>query len=337
MDPMLEILTKVAPGTGLREAIDNIIKARTGALLVIGGEPDIDLDCQGGFVLNVPFNAAQVYELAKMDGAILLDRDLTRIVRANVELVPKIGALSSETGMRHRTAERVARTRDAIVVTVSQRRSVVTVYWKQTRYVLHDLAFILTKATGALASLSRYDRLYRSGARRLTEAEIRDEVQLDDVAELLRRTLIAIQIRAEIRRYVVELGQDGHLVDLQLEEYPDLRREWQWIWMDYRAHATVPILDPETTDAVQWGPDQWAKALGYRHIPEHMEPRGFRILHAVPRLPESIIRAVIEEFGSLTRLRRATTADLDRIREVGPQRARAIWSMFHNEGENWVN
>ncbi|MHB1956167.1 MAG: DNA integrity scanning diadenylate cyclase DisA [Sulfobacillus sp.] len=333
MDQMLDILAKVSPGTLLREAIDNIIKARTGGLLVIGGEPDIDADCDGGFMLDVPFNAAAVYELAKMDGAILLDRDLTRIRRANVELIPKIAAPSTETGMRHRTAERIARTRDALVVTVSQRRSVVTLYVKQTRYVLQDLSFILTKATGALASLSRYDRLCRSAARRLTEAEIRGDVVLEDVVELLRRMFIAMQIRREIRRYVVELGSDGHLVDLQLEEYPDLRREWHWLWMDYQVSPGVGVIEPETIDATLWSYDQWVRALG--HCPEtgRVEPRGYRVLHAIPRLSENIIGEVVHEFGSLAQIRRATTADLDRVRDVGPQRARAIWKVFHDVGD----
>ncbi len=329
MDQILGVLAKISPGTALREAIDNIIKARTGALIVVGGEPDIDEDFEGGFTLDVPFHHALVYELAKMDGAIVLDRDITRIRRANVELLPKISAISTETGMRHRAAERIARTRDAIVIAVSQRRSVVSIYWGQVRYVLHDLSFILTKATGALTSLSRYDRLYRSAVRRLSENEVRGESLWSDVVEVLRRVLIAIQIRNEIHRYVVEMGRDGRLVDLQLEEYPDLHREWEWIFSDYRAQPSIAILDPVEIDgAAQWGSEQWARTLGYRRPPETLEARGFRLLHTVPRLPEAVIADVIETFGTLKRLREASLQDLDQLPDVGPQRARAICQLF---------
>lgn len=329
MDQILGVLAKVSPGTALREAIDNIIKARTGALIVVGGEPGIDEDFEGGFSLDVPFHHALVYELAKMDGAIVLDHAISRIRRANVELRPKMTAASTETGMRHRAAERIARTRDAIVIAVSQRRSVVSIYWGEARYVLHDLSFILTKATGALTSLSRYDRLYRSAARRLSESEVRGASFFADVVEVLRRALIAIQIRNEIYRYIVELGRDGRLIDLQLEEYPDLHREWEWIFADYRAQPSLKVLDPVEMDgAAQWGPEQWARALGYRRAPETVDARGFRLLHTVPRLPESVILQVVEKFGSLTALRHASQDQLDQLPDVGPQRARAICQLF---------
>ncbi len=329
MDQILGMLAMVSPGTALREAIDNIIKARTGALIVVGGEPGIDEDFEGGFSLDVPFHHALVYELAKMDGAIVLDREMSRIRRANVELRPKLTASSTETGMRHRAAERIARTRDAIVIAVSQRRSVVSIYGGGARYVLHDLSFILTKATGALTSLSRYDRLYRSAARRLLENEVRGASFFADVVEVLRRVLIAIQIRNEIYRYIVELGRDGRLIDLQLEEYPDLHREWEWIFADYRAQPSLKVLDPVEMDgAAQWGLEQWARALGYRRTPDMVDARGFRLLHTVPRLPESVILQVVEKFGSLTGLRQASQDQLDQLPDVGPQRARAICQLF---------
>ncbi len=329
MDHILEVLAKISPGTELREAIDNIIKARTGALIVIGGEPGIDEDCEGGVTLDVPFRHALVYELAKMDGAIVLNREITRIRRANVELLPKIPAISTETGMRHRVAERIARTRDAIVIAVSQRRSVVSIYWGETRYVLRDLSFILTKATGALTSLSRYDRLYRSAARRLSESEVRGESAWPDVVEVLRRAIIAIQIRNEIHRHIVEMGRDGRLVDLQLEEYPDLQREWEWIFADYRAHEGIAPLDPVDIDgAAQWGSDQWARAFGYRRSPVMVQARGFRLLHTVPRLPEAVIVEVIKRFGNLQRIAQASLQDLDELSDVGIQRAKAIYQLF---------
>jgi len=217
MDGMLQQIAKVAPGTRLREAIDRIIRARTGALIVIGGEPDIDQDCQGGFRLEVSFHPALLYELAKMEGAILLDARGSRIRQANVEMVPRLDAETMESGIRHRTAERIAKTRDALVVAISERRSTVSLYYQGERFVLHDLSYILSKAQGAVNSLSRYDRLFRGAMRRMAEAELYVGVLLQDVVEVLRRGLVAREIRQELEGYIIELGKDGHLIDLQLE------------------------------------------------------------------------------------------------------------------------
>lgn len=229
MQRMLQEVAKVAPGTPLREAIDRIIRAQCGALMVIGGEPDIDLDCKGGFRLDIPFHPALVYELAKMDGAIVLDRTMSRVRMANVEMVPLLEAKATESGIRHRTAEKLARTRNVLVVAISERRGTVSLYRGTERFVLHDLSYILAKAQGAVNSLSRYDRLFRGAVRRLAEAELYAGVRLEDIVEVLRRGLVALEVRDELNGYIVELGKDGHLMDLQLEEYPDIRREWRWI------------------------------------------------------------------------------------------------------------
>ncbi|MCY0880413.1 MAG: DNA integrity scanning diadenylate cyclase DisA [Firmicutes bacterium] len=327
---MLDFIAKVAPGTALREAIDNIIRARTGALIVIGGEPDIDEDCEAGFKLDVPFHHTLVYELAKMDGAILLDADIKKIRRANVELLPKRFAITTETGMRHRTAERIARTRDVLVIAISERRSVVSLYCGSERYLLHDLSYILTKASGAFASLGRYDRLFRSAARRVQDTELTGSVPLMDVVELLRRASMTMKIRQEISRYILELGRDGHLIDLQLEEYPDIRREWCWLWKDYQAQNDGIPLDPYITDSDGWSAEEWIQHLGYSALDNMVHPRGYRLLHGIPRLPDSVIDNLIRHYGSMKALREASVEDLDQVEGVGPQRARAIWNLFHD-------
>ncbi len=327
-DPLLGVLSRIAPGTALREAIDNIIRARTGALIVIGGEPDIDEDSEGGFRLDVPFHHQFVYELAKMDGAILLDSDVHRIRKANVELIPKKYATSAETGMRHRTAERIAKTRDATVITISERRSVVTIYRGPSRYVLHDLSYILTKATSALASLGRYDRLFRSALRRLAENEAEEEIPLADVIEVLRRGYIALSIRQELNRYVVELGRDGHLIDLQLEEYPDIFRDWTWIWKDYQVNDT-PVPAPVLLDASSWSQENWAKRLGYDHMDYRVTPRGYRFLHTI-RLRDEAVDTLVLEYQSLARLREADLEELRQLHALNAEDAKTIWTTLHD-------
>lgn len=319
----------VAPGAPLREAIDNIIRARTGALIVVGGEPDIDQDCEAGFRLDVPFRPSLVYELAKMDGAIILDQEVRRIRRANVELLPKLSAPSHETGMRHRTAERIARTRGTLVIAISQRRGTVSLYHGNERYVLQDLEYILTKAATALNSLSRYERLYRAALRRLEEAEIQGEIALLDVIETLDRGLVAIHIRRDVHRFAVELGQDGQLIERQLAEYPDLCREWRYIWQDYQAHGEDPVPDPDDWPGLAGAEIPWARALGYDEPGLMVAARGVRLLRTVPQLPEPVIDRILQRYRSLDELRQASIADLDQVEGVGPQRARAIWRVLH--------
>ncbi|CAB1129988.1 diadenylate cyclase; DNA integrity scanning protein; cell cycle checkpoint DNA scanning protein [Candidatus Hydrogenisulfobacillus filiaventi] len=326
-EEMLAALAKVAPGTGLREAIENILRAHTGALIVVGGEPDIDAIVNGGFRLDVPFQAGLVYELAKMDGAILLDADVRRIRAANVELLPAQTLLSNETGMRHRTAERVARSTDALVVAISQRRNLVSLYRGTERYLLHDLGYILTKANQALASLNRYDRLWHAAARRLTLAELQGPVPIREVVEVLHRLALVIRIREEIRGYVLELGDEGHLIDLQLEEFPPPGRAWEALWKDYAVDPEAPVPAPGPSRA--WDPAEWERRLGYGGPDELAVPRGWRALQQVPRLPPALIERVVRHFGTLPRLRAAAPDELDRIEGIGPQRARLIWRELH--------
>lgn len=330
LQSMLDEVAKVAPGTRLRDAIDRIIRAQSGALIVIGGEPDVDRDSKGGFRLDVPFHPSLLYELAKMDGAILLDGSITRIRMANVEIVPQLEAESSESGIRHRAAERLARTRDALVVAISERRGTVSLYRRQERFVLHDLGYILTKAQGAVNSLSRYDRLFRGAVRRLSEAELSAGVMLQDVVEVLRRGLVASEIREELHGYIVELGKDGHLMDLQLEEFPDVHREWRWLWQDYQAEDGAPVVLKRA--AANLTDEDWYQALGYaKNDGERLLiPRGYRVLHQIPRLPDSVIRQLVRRYKDVRTLAAATAADLDDVAGVGPQRAGLIYRALHS-------
>lgn len=326
---ILAEVAKVAPGTRLREGIDRIIRARTGALIVIGGEPEIDQDCKGGFRLDVPFHPSLLYELAKMDGAILLDNVVSRIRMANVEMVPRLDADTSESGIRHRTAERLAKTRSALVVAISERRGTVSLYRRSERFVLHDLAYILAKAQGAVNSLARYDRLFHGAARRLSEAELYGGVQLQDVAEVLRRGLVVMEIRDELRGYIVELGKDGHLMDLQLEEFPDIQREWRWVWQDYHAEPGAPVNVKRQASSMT--DEDWYQALGYARgdADRLVIPRGYRLLHQIPRLPDAVIHELIKSYHDVRALALASPDDLDAVDGVGPQRAAVIYRALH--------
>src|SRR5881227_938191 len=153
---MTEALAGVAPGRPLREGLDRILQANKGALIVVGDGPEVLAVCSGGFLLDAEFTPQRLSELAKMDGALILAADCSRVARGNVHLVPDPNIPTSETGTRHRTAERVARQIDVPVISVSEAMSVVTIYRDDLKYTLEPIPRVLGRADRAVQILERY-------------------------------------------------------------------------------------------------------------------------------------------------------------------------------------
>ena len=213
-----ETLASIAPGTALRDGLERILRGRTGALIVLGHDRVVESISTGGFTLDVPFTATGLRELAKMDGGIIVDRDITRIIRAAVHLMPDHTIPSEETGTRHRTAERVAKQTGFPVISVSQSMQIIAAYVGETRHVLEDSGQILSRANQALATLERYKLRLDEVASTLSALEIEDLVTVRDVAVVAQRLEMVTRIAREIEDYVLELGTDGRLLSLQLEE-----------------------------------------------------------------------------------------------------------------------
>ena len=212
------VLSALAPGTALRDGLERILRGRTGALIVLGHDRVVESICTGGFTLDVPFTATGLRELAKMDGAIIVDRELTRITRAAVHLMPDPSIPSDETGTRHRTADRVARQTGWPVISVSQSMQIIAAYVGDIRHVIEGSAQILSRANQALATLERYKMRLDEVSATLSALEIEDLVTVRDVAVVAQRLEMVIRIAREIEDYVLELGTDGRLLSLQLEE-----------------------------------------------------------------------------------------------------------------------
>src|SRR5213078_4363268 len=208
----------VAPGTALRDGLERILRGNTGGIVVLGHDKAVESLCSGGFPMDVEFSATRLRELAKMDGAIVLDDTMTRIVRANVQLVPDPTIPTEESGTRHRTAERVARQTGYPVISVSQSMRIIGLYVAGRRYVLDDSAAILSRANQALATLERYKLRLDEVAGTLSALEIEDLVTVRDAVAVVQRLEMVRRIADEIAGYVVELGTDGRLRALQLEE-----------------------------------------------------------------------------------------------------------------------
>src|SRR3954462_8681058 len=215
---MMEALAAVAPGQPLREGLDRILQAKMGALIVVGDSPEVLNICSGGFLLDAEFTPQRLSELAKMDGAIILAPDASRIARANVHLVPNPKVTTSETGTRHRTAERVARSVDVPVISVSEDMSIIAVYRDDEKKPLDPIPALLNRANQALQTLERYKNRLDTVSASLSALEVEDLVTLRDVVTVLQRAGMVRRIAEEVEGYIVELGVDGRLVRLQLEE-----------------------------------------------------------------------------------------------------------------------
>lgn len=333
-DRLLAVLQKVAPGTGLRAGIDRIIKAGKGAIIVLGTDEKVERLVSGGFRMAAPFSAQNLSEVAKMDGAIILDQDCEKIIYANVHLVPDPMIPTAETGTRHRTAERVARQTGIPVISVSESMRIVTLYVDSIKHVLEEISSILFRANQALSTLERYRNRLDEVSSALSALEIENIVTLRDVVAVLQRAEMVRRIAEEIEIAIAELGVDGRLLHLQLDELMlGVDSERQLVVRDYmaegrRRHRSI-LADFDRIEAEQLlDLGRIARVLGYApgdgRIDRPVSPRGYRLLSRIPRLPDSVICKVVSRFSSLSRLMEASIAELDQVEGIGEARARSI-------------
>ncbi|HVE97810.1 MAG TPA: DNA integrity scanning diadenylate cyclase DisA [Mycobacteriales bacterium] len=335
-DQLLAALAAVAPGTVLRDGLERILRGSTGGLIVLGCNRAVEALCDGGFVVDVDFSATRLRELAKMDGAIVLSDDLATIVRAAVHLVPDPTIATEESGTRHRTAERVAKQTGYPVISVSQSMQIIALYVDGRRYVLDQGAAILSRANQALATLERYKLRLDEVAGTLSALEVEDLVTVRDVVAVTQRIEMVRRIAAEIEGYVVELGTDGRLLSLQLEELmAGVEVDRELVCRDYlplgkKAKPVDDVLD----DLDLLSPEELldlstiAKVLGFPPGAEAMEgamsPRGYRLLAKVPRLPRLVVDRLVDHFGALQKLLTASIDDLQAVEGVGESRAKTV-------------
>ena len=334
-DRLLEVLRQVAPGTALRPGLERILRANTGALVVLGSPPEVEALFTGGFQIDVPFTAQRLSELAKMDGAMVLDETATRILWANVHLMPDPAIPTVETGTRHRTAERVARQAGVPVISVSHSMRTITLYVEDWRHVLEDVGAVLSRANQAVAALDHYRARFDEASAALDARELHGQATLLDVLTLLGRAEMVRQVARELEQYVAELGSDGRLLRLQLEELSAGVDEEERLavrdhlrarpgWEVPGVLAELSRLTPEElldTAAV-------AKAIDLTGDPETLDaaqvPRGYRLLARVPQLPPSVVDRVVERFGSLKVIMAVGPEDLEEVEGVGAGRARLL-------------
>lgn len=332
-----EILQFIAPGTPLREGIDNVLRANTGGLIVIGYNEKLKELVDGGFEINCRFSPSSLYELAKMDGAIILNDTGNQILFANAQLAPNPGIPSSETGMRHRTAERVAKQTKALVVAISQRRTVITLYQGNRRYSLKDISVILTKANLAIQTLEKYKIVLEQSITNFGLLEFEELVTYNDLLQVMHRFEMVLRIKNELLAYLSELGIEGRLIRLQMQELmTDIEIEANLMIKDYVSNSEIDSKDVMVRflDMARSGPIEDTvilKMLGYQgyvHLEEPINPRGYRMLNKIPRLPPIIVENLVSCFQNLPTIVSASVADLDDVEGIGEVRAKKIKEGF---------
>jgi diadenylate cyclase len=332
---IVRALEMVAPGTALREGLDNIQDARTGGLIVIGDADELAFLFSGGIKLDLDYSPAILYELGKMDGAIVLSANATKIAHANVQLTPDPTILTMETGTRHRTAERVSKQTDALVVAISERREIVSLYVDGIKYILEDIPVVLAKANQGLATLDKYRSRLDQVSTRLTALEFEGGVTLHDVLTVLQRAELVTRMAVEIERYIVELGTEGRLIEMQLDEtMVGVSADKAALVHDFLIEDTDEnfsiafdqLVRLPHQDLLDFG--RLAELLGYDRkvntLDYPVSPRGIRILGRIPRLPKLVVQRIVREFGGLEGLLAATDGELETVDGVGGIRAKDI-------------
>jgi diadenylate cyclase len=333
-----EVRRQLAPGTPLRDGLERILRGNTGALVVFGYDRLVESISTGGFTINVDFSATRLRELAKMDGAVIINDDATVIHTAAVQLLPDPAIATAEQGTRHRTADRVAKQTGFPVISVSKSMHTIALYHGGRRHVLEDSASILSRANQAVATLERYKQRLDEVSSSLSALEIEDLVTVRDVTAVVQRLEMVRRIALEIDSYVIELGVDGRLLSLQLDELiAGVEAGRVLIMRDYMPSASgrkQRTIDQAFADIdALTGADlldhvSVARAVGFPAHPDLLEQavsaRGHRLLARVPRLPEIVVDRLTDHFGSLQKLLAAGIDDLLAVEGVGETRARTI-------------
>ena len=329
----IETIKKLVPGTPLREGLENILMAKMGVLVLVDtNQPLVDV-IDGGFVLNCEYTPAGFYELGKMDGALIISADAKLILYANAQLVPDSSISTTETGTRHRTAERVAKQTGGLVIAISQRRNLITMYLGNLKYTLKDISVILSRANQALQALGRYRKVLEKSLTNLNALEFEDLVTLLDVTKIIIRVEQVDRIAREIGLNVIELGSEGRLVSMQMAELMSEHDDMELLIKDYCTSKDHTIQEQVREQLAALSeenlqPYTISRILGFNTTPNVLDipvvPRGYRVIRRIPRLPMSVVENLVNHFKTLHAIYNATIAELHQVDGISEGRAKTI-------------
>ena len=282
-----------------------------------------------------------------MDGAIVLSADFKKILYANTQLIPDSSIITTETGTRHRTAERTAKQTGALVISISQRRSIITIFKGNERYVLEDTSKVISKANQALQTVEKYKKVFDSKLSLLNEYEFNDIVTLENVIISIQRAEMVRKMVEEVERAIFELGDEGRLLEIQLKELVgDLENEELLIVKDYMSPSKKKLPDKILEEIEKLNhedlmkSDKIAKMLGYQDFENYDEvgvyTRGYRVLNKIPRMPSNIVDNLVKSFKSFQHILAADIPQLDEVEGIGEVRARTIKQSLKRMQEQFV-
>jgi diadenylate cyclase len=335
-EEIIEILSYVAPGTRIREGLNNILDAGTGALIVIGDDENILNMVDGGFFINCSYTPQRVYELAKMDGAIILDYSAEKILYANVHMQPDSFIPTSESGTRHRTAQRVSRQTGNLVIAISEKRNRITLYKENIKYQLRNIPDIMSEANQAIKTLERYKSVLDKVLANLTLMEFDDIVTMYEVTTVLQRFEMLFRISNEVSHYIVELGTEGRLINMQLEELlKGVEEERQNFLKDYYNPEKEELnLETINDDLTKLSDEELLELENLSFILGHSKrsssldnkitAKGYRILGKIMRLNKKDIEGIVDSFDDLNAIQEANLEELSELKGISKFKARSI-------------
>ncbi|MBI5092252.1 MAG: DNA integrity scanning protein DisA [Candidatus Hydrogenedentes bacterium] len=343
-EALRDALVMISPGTPIREAIATILQSGTGLLLCVGETKRLADLSEGGFALDSPFTPQLLYELSKLDGAIILNEDGTRILYANRFLKPDSNIPSDETGTRHRAAERMANQAKCAVVAVSQRRASVTLYVHDLKHVMDSIPTLMNKANQAVQTLEKYINVLNQAMQDLSIREFQDMVTIFDVCKAVQRCEMVVRIAKEIEPYLLELGVEGRLIELQLKELIIPVEEAELVIKDYyrvKTGVTYEQVRERISDITQQellDLSSISQALGFgqnlRSVDTYLTPRGYRMLTLTHRLTPQLIENLVQKFATLQQIIRAPKDELvtvDGVGEVLAERVRVSLDLLRSQ------
>lgn len=333
---MLDKIKMLAPGTKLRKSLEDIVAAKFGALVVFVNGQEYENLLQGGFRFDIGFAPEKLYELCKMDGAVILDEEGSRILGANVHLVPDSSIPTTETGTRHRTAERVSKQMGFLVLAISSRRNVITVYYENNKYMLKDIKLLLARATQTLYTLEKYRINFDKMLNQIEIAELHNRAELRNVVEIIIKGVNILKILEQMEPYVIELGNEGNLVKMQLDEMVGNFDEMLGLFL--KDYYLAEISEEEAQNVLsnlkklkEIGPLVAARSIGYElanigQLDEiTVSSRGYRILRYAVGLPMGIACNLVKAFQNIHQISTTKIDDLKAVEGIGDKRALTIW------------
>ena len=343
-----KILPLVTPGTELRKGLDEILNGNLGALIVLGINDELKSLLQGGINLDVPYGSSRLFELSKMDGAIVVSNDLKKIVSANTHLMPNKEIPSSETGIRHRSAEQTARQTGLPVIAISHRRSIISLFYRDQKYVLQDLRLLLVKSNNSLNNLKDYRLRIDSDLNYLIHNEINSlSTVSEDALSIIQKLLYFFKHSSELDMLVIELGEQGTDIMQSLYEINyGIEETLAMLILDYSTNEmskqeALSLVDnlkkmglrmisdtDKLSEFVSLGTSSTVPSLDFHF------PRGYRILSKIPRLSPTLIEAMIKKYKCISNMLNLDAEELSKDLNINIAQAKYITSQLSSLSEN---